>query len=580
MRPETLVAGILAATAIVAAWRAARRPLRARLAFALAQPVLALALYFVLFPPIGSRAAASLVVLTPGAVTAQVDALEAGTRIVALPGAPAHPDAEPMPDLGTALRRHPDTGELRIAGYGLPTRDLAAATGIPLRFDPAPLPPGIVDWIAPQVVRPGSVWPVSGHVRGAAGGRVDLVDPGAVVAATGAIDADGAFRLESTARIDGESVLGLRALDAEGTLVDEVPLALVVRAGDAQRVLLLAGNPSPETKYLRRWAVDAGIQLAARIGVSPGIAVREGEPALAAPALRELDLAIVDERAWGSLGHAEKSALTDAVRAGLGLLLIGRSAPSRNVAADWTQLGLAASVTGSAQTVALDRSLGLDPRDRFAFTRVPLALDAHDVTVLGTADDGAPLGWMRPLGQGRVALWSLVDSYRLTLGGRPERFGSLWAQVFEAVGRARSAVPPRLPARARSGERSVVCGIPVDAAIDGDPAIRLAVSADASDIRKRCAAWWPVRAGWHRLAAAGRSWPIHVLGPGEAHAAAAAERHDATRRLADAATTSTARTAVDAPLSRWPFAAAWLALALLLWWWERHWPASRPDEGG
>src|SRR5579871_751831 len=73
-------------------------------------------IYFTLFPPETSERflSGALVVLTPGATEAQLGAVGVGATVVALPGVDASRGVERVPDLGTALRRHPDTARLRI----------------------------------------------------------------------------------------------------------------------------------------------------------------------------------------------------------------------------------------------------------------------------------------------------------------------------------------------------------------------------------------------------------------------------------------------------------------------------------
>src|SRR6185312_8812449 len=100
-----------------------------------------------------------------------------------------------------------------------------------------------------------------------------------------------------------------------------------------------AGAPDPELKYLRRWAVDAGVDLASRIVLSDGVAIQDGAAALDADALAKTDLVMVDERAWKNLDAGAKQALEHATRDGLGLFL-RVSGPLPDVAAgDWRALG-------------------------------------------------------------------------------------------------------------------------------------------------------------------------------------------------------------------------------------------------
>jgi hypothetical protein len=568
MTPQTLAAAILGAAALIAAFRVLRKRWRWGRAVALAQFALAGLLYAALFPPRLAGPSVPLFVLTPGATPAQMDTLEPGVAAVALPGAPASVRAERMPDLATALRRHPGTGSLRIVGYGLASRDRDAARDLPLRFDAAPLPDGIDEWSAPYAVSAGNVWRVSGRAHGADGGRVELLDPGAGVAASAAIGDDGAFLLHATARLDGETLYRLRAVRADESVVDDVPVALVVRRAEPVRALLLAGGPAPEFKYLRRWAADAGATMTVRIGLSPGITAREGAVAMEPASLREFDVALVDERAWAALGAGEKAGLMDAVRDGLGLILLARGAPSRSTSQQWAELGFQTASLESAPAVTLARDLGLDAQDRYALQRIPLFVESHDAAVVVANDDGQALGWMATWGSGRVGLWSVVDTYRLTLGGRGAHFGTLWARWFETVARASAVSAPQLPRIPRAGERSILCGIAPDARVAADPPVPL-LAIPGHPGASACSAWWPRAAGWQRLEQGNRHWPVYVLAATDARARAAAESHAATRAIERTGARAGVEVSRTTALSRWPFAGLWLALAAAAWWWER-----------
>ncbi len=110
------------------------RPPSWRFAVLLAlQPVVGILLWLVLFPPSVAGRAGTLIVATAGVPTTINQA--AGDVLVALPEAGAVPGATRVPDLATALRRHPGVARVRVEGQGLPPRD-HHAVGVPLDFAP------------------------------------------------------------------------------------------------------------------------------------------------------------------------------------------------------------------------------------------------------------------------------------------------------------------------------------------------------------------------------------------------------------------------------------------------------------
>jgi len=321
MSSALIVAIVLAGAGVLGAWRTARAADAHKTLRILLQFVAAALVYFLLFPPSTDERfdSATLVVLTPGVSAEQSGASASGSAVVALPGATASSSIERVPDLGTALRRHPDVTRIKVVGGGLPARDLDAARGLNVKFDAAPLGNGIVELSPPSLVLAGSVWNVSGRVEGESGGRIELRDPAGAVVATASLAADGAFRLSAQAKHAGDALFALRVIDAAGKPREDMPLPIIAREGEGMRALLLAGAPDPELKYLRRWAVDAGVQLTSRMAVSDGIALRDGTAMLTAETLAQTDVVIVDERAWKALDASAKALLTDALRGGLGI---------------------------------------------------------------------------------------------------------------------------------------------------------------------------------------------------------------------------------------------------------------------
>jgi len=557
---------LLGAAALFGAWRTLRAPVRHRAWRIALQFAAALLLYLTLLPPLLDEhfAANTLVVVTPG-IGAQALKSASGSVIVGLPGTPARSDIERVPDLGTALRRHPGTTRLHVIGGGLPARDLDAARGLAIDFDASPLPKGIVELSVPSSVRAGSVWKVGGRVEGAVGGRVELRDPAAAVVAHATLAEDGSFALSAQAKAARTALFALHVFDATGAPVEELPLPIVAQEGEALRVLLLAGAPDPDLKYWRRWAVDAGIQLSSRMALSDGIAMQDGSAALTKDALDRADIVVIDERAWTTLDANAKILLTDSVREGLGLLLRISGPVPDAVANDWQRLGFRIRSADVAQTVTLAAASA----SNVALSRRAVSVEADEAAPLLRDSDGAALALWRSERQGRIGVWWLADSYRLGLGGDAGRFGTLWSSALSTIARARGAPSPELPVEARVDQRGVFCGVSSDAVVEqsGGNSIRLVV--EDSPASQRCAAYWPMQAGWQTLVSNDRRWPFHVRSTDEGRALAAAETAANTRAVAGSAQAESGMSTRRIAAPRWPFFVAWLVLVAALWWLER-----------
>ncbi|MGN6520510.1 MAG: Ig-like domain-containing protein [Dokdonella sp.] len=569
MNTPVLVAILLCAGVLFGAWRSGRDGRARRASRVVLQVLAAIALWFCLYPPSSPQAHRSgeLVVLTPRVTTAQIAALGRGEDVVALPGVDAPRAIERVPDLAGALRRHADAARVRVVGGGLPARDRDAARGRVVAFDAAPLPRGIVALDAPAETLAGHAVRIGGRVEGAPAARIELFDPAGATVASATADAEGAFAFTAHARAAGTLSLRVRASDANGERIDEVAVPLSVLDGDPLALLVLAGAPDAELKFLRRWAVDAGARLDSRVGLSEGVALVEGGAVLDSAALAATDVVLVDERAWAALGAVPKAALLAAVDDGLGLLLRATGPLSPEVARDWAALGFDVHASGQEPVaVALARTLG-GADTHPAFTRRPIDVQAADAAPLLRADDGSVVGAWRVRGHGRVGLWWLDDAFRLALAGERARYGTLWSDTFAMLARPHANASPRLPTHARVDERAVICDLAAGAVVESPSGERTPLPI-IDGAGERCAAWWPAQAGWHALVDGERRHPVFVRARGEAAALAAADAREATRLLVGASEPAE-QGMRSVPLPRWPFFLAWLTLAGMLWLIER-----------
>ncbi|MFC3714061.1 carboxypeptidase regulatory-like domain-containing protein [Sphingoaurantiacus capsulatus] len=563
MSAAQLLALLLGLAVLVAAVRLLRWQARApaeeraptwRLAVLLAaQPLCALLLYLTLMPPAVVTPAGTLVVATRNA-----ERLPAGTHVVALPEADVGAAVERVPDLATALRRYPDVDHVRVVGEGLPPRDGQAARGLRLSFDPAPLTRGIVRLDPPSSAAPGAAFAVTGRVAGLTG-TVELLDPAGRLADSAPVAEAGDFTVRGTARGAGVALFKLRLRDASRRPIEEANVPLVVVEAAQPRLLLIAGAPGPEPKFLRRWAADAGLPIHAHYPTGGGIAIGDGPVALTASSLARFDVAILDERSWAALGAGERTALVGAVRGGLGLLLRVTGPLPDATRRQWAALGFTVTGGGDAAETKLRAGDGVLSRRSIRSTGrdlVPLLRDATNMAVAS---------W-RQEGRGRVAVWPITDSYALALAGGTGRYAELWSGALTVLSRPRSAAGLRLDGVARAGQRMGLCGVSRAATVTPPSATPARLIANASG----CAAYWPAEGGWHLLRDGAAGLPFHVEASDALPAMRAGEARGGTQRIAVAhnppaagAMTATRRGA------SWPWFLSWVAVSAMLWRFER-----------
>lgn len=595
------VLGALLALAVLLAWvrlirwqrrtpTATRsRPWRLALLLA-AQPIAALLLHLTLLPPTLPTEAGTLIVATAG-VTSLPE--QAGDRVIALPEAPALVGAERMPDLATALRRYPNTRQLRIIGAGLEARDRDAVRGHSLRFDPRPLPRGVVRLDVSGRIATGGGFRVGGKVQGLTQGSVELLDPAGRRIDAASLARNGEFAVRGTARASGPATFLLRVRDARRAIVETVEVPLWTRDEIPPRMLLLAGAPNPEWKYLRRWATDAGLSLHTQIGVGGGLQLGDAPLALSAADFARFDLVVLDERAWASLNERQRAALGEAVRAGLGMLLrVGGPLPDAT-RKQLHALGLAVSGGGDAATVSLakdsDDDAARSPQDTGApdsasegdatavaptLSRRTLRVASADAAPLLRDAAGATLAYWRAEGRGRVAVWPLTDSFRLSLSGQDDLYGALWSDAFATLARAQSGPAPQIDRDPRQQQRVAICGIANGTQVIAPDNETTTPLPDPASGTPACAAYWPRQPGWHLLRQGERTWPFYVRNNGtEAPGMRLAALREGTLNLVGEATprqvAASSATASERRGPPWPWFFAWLLVSALLWWFER-----------
>jgi hypothetical protein len=589
-----LVLAIVAGTArfLWFAWRRApdARPHAWRIAsLILLQLISACLLYRTLLPPPVASGVDALAVATAHTPRDVARTLTANEKLVALPEAPSIPGAERVPDIGTALRRHPATARLRVLGDGLPPRDRDQLHGMPLSFQPAPLPRGLVELSVPQRAYAGDDFLVRGRVQDARGGNAELFDPAGQRVDRQPLDAKGRFTLLGATRMPGLVDFNLRVNDAHGRRIEAATIPLAVDSPAATRVLVLAGAPDAELKYLRRWAVDSGVRMTAQIQLGGGVQLGDPPIAFNAATLKGFDAVILDERTWDGLGDARRRIVSDAVRNGLGLLVRATAPPSTAGQRTLASLGLQLAPTSIPPIFQLPV-----PENGEEFIAARLGPGSHDAPTaattvdtlpeltrpplrIGTSETHAwlfdkqhrPLAAWHALGRGRVGAWLPMDTFQLVLVGREDLHAGMWSDAIANVARATVDTTLSVPHDARQGTRVVLCGVADDARVvppDSHSSSPLLI--DPATGPARCAGFWPTSVGWHSLHSGKSVTSFFVRSETELPGVAAQQLRDATAQLTLDTIGASAQKATI-PGSRWPWFLAWLLVSVAVWWLER-----------
>jgi hypothetical protein len=320
-----------------------------------------------------------------------------------------------------------------------------------------------------------------------------------------------------------------------------------------------------------------------------------------AAGLGRFDLVVLDERAWASLGASRHAALRDAIRAGLGVLVRIGGPVSGDARARLRALGfdlraarlpdavrLADDAGGVAATqdadaaaaaktdaeAAANEPAGSAPTP--ALSRQPLRIVASDGSPLLRDAAGETLAAWRAEGRGRIAVWTLADSYRLVLTGHGDRHARLWSDAVAVLARPQDDARPQLASEAVAGERMVLCGIEPGVVFVAPDGASTPLLPDPRVASGACAGYWPRSAGWHRLltgkpqpdADEAAGWLLHVRPRDMLPGVRALALRESTAQLASGDPDRTMPGSL-VPGPRWPWLLAWLGASALLWWLER-----------
>ena len=541
------------------------------------QMALGLLLFLTLFPPTDTVRRGGLIIATAGTETPS--GRRAGDVLVALPEAGAIEGAERVPDLATALRRFPDASGITILGQGLPLRDQDAAPD-DLIFDPPQAPRGLIEVAFPKPVAAGAAFSVGGQIGSLLRGSIELIDPAGTLVSRKAVTAGGRFVVTGAARTPGLALFSLRLRDADGRVVEQLIVPVQTRSQSPPRVRVLSGAPGPETKFLRRWASDSGIDLRVDIDVGAGVQLGDGRVALTSAALAEIDLIVIDDRRWETLSPPERAVLTSATSEGLGLLLRPTGTLSPASRREWAALGLPLTGVDEAVATQLEPLAGLDsltgrpnPEVRVTLpelTRRGLPDAGPESVSLLRGPDGVALASWRSRGRGRVGVWTITDSYALVLTGEQSRYADLWSSLFSTLARASDDTTVRVDQPVLTGRRTRLCRIEAGAKILDPAGTETALLMDPLTGENACGAYWPKQEGWHVVRdGRSRETPFFVQGMEKAPSLPAWADRQATMALTATTEVALVDRTTGTPGSPWPWFAGLLTVAGCLWWLER-----------
>jgi hypothetical protein len=303
------------------------------------------------------------------------------------------------------------------------------------------LPPAarLVDATATAHPLAGRAAAVSFRLHAAPGdsARVYLAEAGGVVDSIGVRadvrgEASGAFRVRPAA--PGWREWQVRAVFSRGDSAVATAGAMVDSAGPP-RVLLRAGFPDWEAKFVARALEESGAKVDQGLPLGRGLAVTEGGGSAITPTrLAGVDAVLVLDGA--PLAPAEASALAKWAARGGGVLLAGDRAgtPGFGLVRPGDRV---ATVDGSAIRWSLPAELAPLPADRVGAAAQPFAARVAG-SVPGASSPAGELVALRVLGRGRAAALAFGETWRWRMeAGRVAEHREFWRSLVDWLSSAR-----------------------------------------------------------------------------------------------------------------------------------------------
>ena len=347
-------------------------------------------------------------------------------------------------------------------------------------------------------------------------------------------------------------VLKARLLGADDKVIAEGPVPFTVHAPALLQVVGRFGAPSFDLRVLNDLMAGSGALVDWQVTLGRAVTRTEApREAMTAP-----NLMVIDAAWFERMGGAERAALLKRVAGGMPLLVLGGNANDPGIWSRTLQLPLRVQSLGGVLAQPLEMPLA------------PLLPAAREAGPWRGADD---MVWTRDWQQGRIAWLGVTEWHRHAIA-EPRALALWWQGVLDRAGVERRQDSEWLAAREMPlpGQRLEVCA----RGVDGEVAFpQLAQSlrwqARTDRVDASCVALWPRQSGWLEMKdrKAG-AHAVYVYAATDWPQWQALQKRDATARYA-------ARTPVEGeagptrPMPAWPFALAFAAAMLLLWWRER-----------
>lgn len=360
-------------------------------------------------------------------------------------------------------------------------------------------------------------------------------------------------KLEITPAIAGNLTFELIGVRNSDTLFAE-SVPVIVKENDPFNVLILAGTPSFETRFLKNHLAGEGYGVAERLQVSRETH-RESFTNLENRSLRSITtnlledfkILVMDQTAFDDLSGSERRAINASMKRGeMGILWLG---PASN---DWLK-------TREANDPELQLK---DGSESVELTRKQELIASSDQIVL----QSQVIGGIKLHGLGRVVVPAFNTSYQLQLKGHSKVYAELWNKLLHAVsGYDKSSSGVSVNSFPRMGEPTRFL-FPTEQASEvllDSVSLSIAEKWDQPGIFT--ATGWPKRKGWNYLRIADSVHPFFVYDEEDWEVEKMYSKMRVTSAFTKGDNSVTSTKEAKQPISKWIFFAVTILCFGFLW---------------
>ncbi|MFZ6013286.1 MAG: hypothetical protein ACOYXT_23290 [Bacteroidota bacterium] len=430
-----LIAKVVVVLAGFLAWKESRRAYRFKEIRIIAQLIMLFALGNIFLRPYyKTKISNSVILLTPGYYSRQVDSLLKIDPTLKL----VHTyDTKPFRH-SASLNSYHELSSMRsdisyIIGNGLPPHALELVQHHAFEFIPSPSPEGILQLTLPKKIIANRKNSITGALNNSSTTKLCLSGPGGKEDSI-VINKKGhqQFRLNFEPKRPGNFLYTLTVSDGKGAVIETIPVSVTEQR--PSEILFMLNYPTFETKYLKNF-LGKRDRLTIRYLISRHtyryeFVNRDQRQInkINKTTLDEFDCIVIDTDALQSLSSAELSSLREAVRSGLGVLVLFNESPEK---------------IRSVQSLL-----------PFSFEKIPtdtasLSIDAKKIVLPAWPLRPQPATFVRPVivnknrmlagyvhqGAGKIGFQLLQETFGLTLKGDSISYSSLWSKLIENISR-------------------------------------------------------------------------------------------------------------------------------------------------